>query len=138
MVRVRWGRLHWGGAHKADSTTRPRHDRPRTPAQAKKAEVDPLADPLTKRALAQGLPANPSPLSSSTGSRDDGAVSSKVEQANKAAPQTPLFKRRGVNKEERAAKLSHLASVASGKYPSGASAASRMLAGRAVYHSTTW
>ena len=116
-----------------------RLERTATPScrpQAKKAEVDPLADPLTKRALAQGLPANPSPLSSSSGPRDDGAVSSKVEQANKAALQTPLFKRRGVSKEERAAKLSHLATVASGKYPSGSG--SRMLAGRAVYHSTTW
>ena len=101
--------------------------------------ADPLVDPLTKRALSQGLPAAPSPLSTSSKGRDDTAVQAKIEEANKPAPpDTPQFRRRDVSKDGRAAKLSHLASVASGRYPSGQSAASRVLVGRAVYHSTTW
>ena len=66
-------------------------------------------------------------------------VEKVAQAASKGVAQTPMFRRRALgNKEERAAKLRDLSSVASGKFPSGSSLASRVLAGRAVYHSTTW
>mmetsp|Transcript_38209 Transcript_38209/g.111892 ORF Transcript_38209/g.111892 Transcript_38209/m.111892 type:complete len:129 (+) Transcript_38209:370-756(+) len=94
-------------------------------------------DPLSKRANAMA----PSPLVGSTNGKahDDSAVQAAKEAD--VIPQTPTFKRRGLNKEGkegRTQRLKHLSSVAQGKYPSGPSAASRMLVGRAVYHSTTW
>ncbi|KAL1503302.1 hypothetical protein AB1Y20_011354 [Prymnesium parvum] len=115
----------------------PHKDKDKDKDKDKEKPLDPLAESMKRRKAAQAASPAPEPAAPEQPAATESAASDKATLAEQGfVPPTPLFKRRIADKETRAAKLSHLASVANGKYPTAGGRLNST--GRPVYHSTVW